>query len=180
MQAEFSKKDLMRLERNMNEMMKVTRKELPKVLTATARDFIFIAIKETPKAKKIKILPLYRNGKKIVNRSGRTIYVRMKQARYPKGTGFAKGCWVKALTGLKVVPRMTWHLRSKKEAIRNGSFVNRLKALEPSYLATNACPYIEDLNSKSRFLDKSLNETMNKMERTLTRLAIKASKAWGR
>jgi hypothetical protein len=172
MQIEFTKESITKFNSLLLEMQQVTKAEMPKIIRNATRDYIFKAIEATPLSEKtVNVIPIKTAGGKVYfKRSTKSIPI--------KGRGFARACWVKALEGVGLKPKTNWHLKSKKKAILFGDAKMRERDEYIEFEFANQCPYIEDLDRRSRIAQQAMNETNKKMEQILTKLSLKMASKW--
>lgn len=188
---EFAPGDRRALSMLLSEIEKTTKAELPKIIRNAGRDFSRSAISVTPVVKKkIKVRTVVVRDKagKVVLRGGKPIWIPVKNkfSITPKGRGYAKAGWVKAMLGLGINPVSAVRSWARAGALQHGHFVNGLKQKNPFVEIGNKIPYIEELdrggsdNPAHHIMSKALSKTIVRTEQGLENAVQIYERRWRR
>jgi hypothetical protein len=167
-----------RFNKHIDRMIELTGADVDKVVRNMGRDFLVIAVKKTPLAKKR--AKLY---KKIERRDG-SIYWKPLGRGVPKGRGFAKAAWLVQMPKVGMTPKSK--IPINKDARSKHEFIWRKSNFKSNMELANQVDYIEALdqgdehNKPRRILARSMSALGRKTEKTLDRLAKKQEREFNR
>lgn len=118
-------------------MSELTGKTASKIVTNTAKDYTRAAAKATPVAKKISFRPIEINGQRH--------YIPVSPPRYPRGFGFARLGWFRALESLGVKMRKP---NPRQKFLGAGIFDRKQSIGMESTTVGNAVSYIGKLDQE--------------------------------
>lgn len=189
-----------------DEMQEVTKAEMPKVIRNVSRDFCRSAMKVTPLARRLTEADFQEDGGYLVTtkhkKTGKTVqFIGTKEqftaarkskrllarpGQFPKGRGYARIGWVKALVMLGV-PIKLKQIKADVVAInKTGDFVDGMSHAQPYSEIANRVPYIEKLDkggpgvTSHNIMARAMAATATSMERTLTKLSERMAKNWNK
>lgn len=201
----FTRESEMQFGALMDEMQKLTKREMPIVVRNVGRDFCRAAMKYTPLARRLTEADFQAGDGYVIRikhrSTGKTVsfigtkaeFMAATKAKgsspgqYPQGRGYARIGWLLALIELGVtITLKIGKAPSVKAITETGDFVDGLKASSPFVEIANQVPYIEKLDRGGPGMNphnihaRGMADTARKMEETLTKLSQKMAEKWNK
>lgn len=180
----FNPKDMAKFSAAMDELSKQTRKEMPVLLKEQAVFFVRNAISSTPLAKKeVRVVWDFLLQKIVSAKRGRLPSHQKAYTKTPKGRGFARAGWVRAMRqGLQKsseADKWAWG-----QAPAFGYYAAQLTGHAPVIELGNDVPYILVLdrggkgNKAADIEGKALRKTTYFIEKRLSAMAQRLQSRW--
>ncbi|OGV36980.1 MAG: hypothetical protein A2020_16395 [Lentisphaerae bacterium GWF2_45_14] len=191
--------ELARLNRNIDEMVRVTGRDTKTVVRNAGRDLIFAAVRNTPLAPKAEsmkfqggfVVVMYHRvtGKKVTfigSREQASKYGIHGIKRLVVNRGFCKAAWLANLPALGITPNKSYP-GARNRAAEFSRVFQYGKGSDYGLSLSNIVPFIEDMDKGRNkggvplnILPKSMSEVSSKWDGYLKKLAEKAEAKLGK
>lgn len=145
-------------------MMSLRKVNQSKVVRNIGRDYARAAAKMTPVAKKV-------GFEQLKAKDGHTYWVPLKKLKFPRGKGFARLGWFKALTSLGV--KMGSPNPRIKAGPLFGIFQSKEQDTQSSVTIGNKVPYIVTIDNKYNFDGAAKAHAMYILQRSIKKYELK-------
>lgn len=162
------------------EMQKVSGREMKIVIRNATKDYLMGAFKATPiapKTRKVKAV-IWKNAI-VINKAGKQVF---RKGKYTvMGRGYAKGCWIKAMTGMGINSN-PWgkNTMGTATAQSRGWLKDNRQDTKPSITVCNSCEYINKIDSTYKIEMAGLERAKEKIRGGLLKYAEKLEKGFNR